>query len=97
MADLGLASCKPHSSRYMGQTYDQKDCVGPHYDQRQDCQSCIVGLGQHFYQQYGGCMEEMEVVIIDSVQPGNHDLLDLKEDEWVHRLRTIEHMRAMEG
>ena len=34
----------------------------------------------------------MEIVIIDSVQPGNHDLLDQKEEEWMHRLRTMDIM-----
>ena len=34
----------------------------------------------------------MEIVIIDSVQPGNHDLLDRKEEEWIHRLRTMDNM-----
>ena len=33
-------------------------------------------------------MEEMELVILDSVEPGNHSLLDVKEEEWIHRLRT---------
>ena len=37
-------------------------------------------------------MEEMEVVIIDSVQPGNHDHLDRKEEDWIHRLRTVDNM-----
>ena len=37
-------------------------------------------------------MEEIEVVIIDSVQPVNHDLLDQKEEEWIHGLRTMEYM-----
>ena len=62
-----LASCKAHSYKYVGQTYDQRGFVGRHYGHRQDCQSGIVGLAKHFYQQHGGCKEEMEVVIIDSV------------------------------
>ena len=37
-------------------------------------------------------MDDMEIVIIDSVQPGNHDLLDQKEAEWIHRLRTMDIM-----
>ena len=37
-------------------------------------------------------MDDMEIVIIDSVQPGNHDLLDQKEEEWIHRLRTMDIM-----
>ena len=59
-----LASCKAHSSKYVGQTYDQRGFVGRHYGHRQDCQSGVGGMGQHFYQQHRGCMEEMEVVII---------------------------------
>ena len=37
-------------------------------------------------------MDDMEIVIIDSVQPGNHGLLDQKEEEWIHRLRTMDIM-----
>ena len=40
----------------------------------------------------GGCLEQIEIIIIDSVQPGNHPLLDQKEEEWIHRLRTMYHM-----
>ena len=34
----------------------------------------------------------MELVIIDSVEPGNHSLLDQKEEEWIQRLRTMDSM-----
>ena len=37
-------------------------------------------------------MEEMELVIIDSVEPENHSLLDVKEKEWIQRLRTMDIM-----
>jgi hypothetical protein len=37
-------------------------------------------------------MEDMELVIIDSVEPGNHSLLDVKEEEWKQRLRTMDTM-----
>ena len=37
-------------------------------------------------------MDEMEVVIIDSVEPGNHPLLDQKEEEWIHKLKTMDYM-----
>ena len=50
------------------------------------------GLGQHFQQAHGGNVDQMEIIIIDSVQPGNHPLLDQKEEEWIHRLRTMDHM-----
>ena len=33
-----------------------------------------------------------EVVIIFSVQAGNHNLLDKKEEEWIHRMRTMDYM-----
>ena len=33
----------------------------------------------------------MEVVSIHSVQPGNHYLMDQKEEDWIHRLRTMEY------
>ena len=87
-----LARCKSHQCRYVGQSFDQRGFVGRHYGHRQDCQSGVGGLGQHFFQHHGGDMEDMEIVIIDSVQPGNHDLLDRKEEEWIHRLRTMDNM-----
>ena len=87
-----LSRCKSHNLRYIGQTFDKRGFVGRHYGHRQNCQSGIGGLGQHFYQNHGGCMEEMEIVIIDSVQPGNHQLLDQKEEEWIHNLRTMDYM-----
>ena len=37
-------------------------------------------------------MEEMELVIIDSIEQGNHSLLDDKEEEWIHILRTMDSM-----
>ena len=37
-------------------------------------------------------MEDLEIVIIDRVQPGNLDLLDRKEEEWIGRLRTMDNM-----
>ena len=50
------------------------------------------GLGQHFFADHGGCVQDMEVVIIDSVEPGNHSLLDQKEEEWIQRLKTMDNM-----
>ena len=87
-----MARCKSHNQRYIGQTFDQRGLVGRHYGHRQDCQSGVGGLGQHFHQHHGGDMEEMELVIIDSVEPGNHSLLDQKEEEWIQRLRTMDSM-----
>ena len=77
---------------YVGQTYDQRGFVGRHYGHRQDCRAGVDGLGQHFKEYHGGSLEELEIVIIDSVQPGNHQLLDKKEEEWIHRLRSMDHM-----
>ena len=87
-----MARCKSHDQRYIGQTFDQRGLVGRHYGHRQDCQSGVGGLGQHFYHHHGGSMEEMELVIIDSVEPGNDSLLDVKEEEWIQRLRTMDTM-----
>ena len=66
--------------------------MGRHYGHRQDCQPGVGGLGQHFRQAHGGNMDDLEITIIDSVQPGNHLLLDQKEEEWIHRLRSMEYM-----
>ena len=61
--------------------------MGRHYGHRQDCQTGIGGLGQHFKQYHGGSLDEL-----DSVQPGNHELLDRKKEEWIHRLRSMDHI-----
>ena len=87
-----IASCKCHKLTYVGQTYDQRGFVGRHYGHRQDCQTGVGGLGQHFNQMHGGSLDELEITIIDSVEPGNHRLLDQKEEEWIHRLRTMDYM-----
>ena len=34
----------------------------------------------------------MEITIIDSVAPGNHDQLDFKEEFWIYQLRTMDTM-----
>ena len=86
-----IARCKSHNLKYVGQTFDQRGFVGRHYGHRQDCQTGVGGLGEHVHQAHGGNMDDLEVIIIDSVQPGNHPLLDQKE-EWIHRLRTMEYM-----
>jgi hypothetical protein len=49
-----------------------------HYGHRQDGQTGVGGLGQHLHQAHGGNMDDLEITIIDSVQPGNHLLLDRK-------------------
>ena len=54
-------------------------------------------LGQHFFADHGGCVEDMEVVIIDSVEPGNHSLLDQKEEEWIQRLKTMDNITWAKG
>ena len=87
-----LAVCKSHNLRYIGQTFDQRGFVGRHYGHRQDCKTGVGGLGQHFHQHHGGSLEELEITIIESVQPGNHPLLDQKEEEWIHRLKTMDYM-----
>ena len=87
-----IAECKSCNLRYVGQTFDQRGFVGRHYGHRQDCQTGVGGLGQHFHQQHGGDMEDLEITIIDSVEPGNHPLLDQKEEEWIHKLKTMDYM-----
>ena len=37
-------------------------------------------------------MKELVITIIDIVEPGNHSLLDRKEEEWIHRLKTMDHI-----
>ena len=87
-----LARCKAHNLRYVGQTFDQRGFIGRHYGHRQECLTGVGGLGEHFFADHGGCVEDMEVVIIDSVEPGNHSLLDQKEEEWIQRLKTMDNM-----
>ena len=52
-----------------------------------------MGNGIHFQQFNGGCTDEKEVIIIYSVEPGNHTLFDRKEEEWIHGLRTMDYMK----
>ena len=66
------------------------DTMGIDKTAKMEWMDCRVGL--HFQQQHGGCTDEMEVTIIDSVEPGNHKLLDRKEEEWIHRLRNMDYM-----
>ena len=87
-----LAECSACNTNYIGQTFDQRGFVGRHYGHRQDCKAGVGGLGQHFHQHHAGSMEELVITIIDSVEPGNHSLLDRKEEEWIHRLKTMDHM-----
>ena len=64
--------------------------VGRHFDHRQDCQTGIGGLGQHFEQVHGGSLDELEITKIDTVEPANHQLLDQKKDKLIHRLGTMD-------
>jgi hypothetical protein len=86
---ISIARCKCHDITYVGQTY--KGFVGRHHGHRQDCLAGIGGLGQHFKQFHGGSLDQLEIVLVDSVQPGNHELLDRTEEELIHRLRRMEH------
>ena len=63
--------------------------AGRHYGHwhRQDCQS-----GAALLQALWWMYEEMVLVIIDSVEPGNHSLLVVREEEWMNRPRAMDSM-----
>ena len=39
-----------------------------------------------------GSTETLQLIMIDSVAPGNHKELDKKEAKWIHQLKTMEDM-----
>ena len=64
--------------------------MGRHYGHRKHCQT-VVG-GQHFHKAHDGNMDNLEITIIESVQHGNHLLLNQKEDLWICRLMSMEYI-----
>ena len=49
-----------------------------------DCKAGKGGLG--YFKHHGGSVE----TIIDTVEPGNHSELDIKEEAWIYRLKTLD-------
>ena len=43
-------------------------------------------------QAHGRNMDDLGVIMIDTVQPGNHPMLDQKEEDSSHRLRITDYM-----
>ena len=92
-----FAQCSEHpGSSYVGQTFAEKTATSRgglykrHAGHRRDCASGTGGLGAHYKLCHGGSTNTMRITIIDSVAPGNHKLLDHKEEFWIYQLRTMD-------
>ena len=59
---------------------------------RAECKSGKGGLGKHFKEHHGGSTASLQLIVIDSVAPGNHKGLDEKEAKWIHQLKTMDDM-----
>ena len=46
----------------------------------------------HFKNKHGSSTENLQLIVIDSVAPGNHKELDEKEARWIHQLKTMGEM-----
>ena len=88
-----LATCLACKSDYVGQTWQKRGLSGRHLGHRAECKAGTGGLGSHFKEKHGGSTDNLQLVIIDSVAPGNHKDLDAKEARWIHQLKTMEDMR----
>ena len=93
------AVCTEHpEASYIGQTFSERTATSRgglykrHAGHRRDCASGTGGLGAHYHEHHGGSTATMEITIIDSVAPGNHDQLDFKEEFWIYQLRTMDTM-----
>ena len=87
-----LATCLLCKSDYVGQTWAKKGMRGRHLGHRSECKSGSSGLGKHFKEKHGGSTDTLQLIIIDSVKPGNHEALDKKEAKWIHQLKTMDDM-----
>ena len=94
-----FAVCRDHpNAAYVGQTFAAKSANSRgglykrHAGHRRDCSSGTGGLGAHYFEHHSGSTDSMQLTIIDSVAPGNHDSLDYKEEFWISQLRTMDTM-----
>ena len=76
----------------MGQTWQKKGMRARHLGHRAECKNGNSALGLHFKNHHGGSTESMQLIIIDSVAPGNHKELDEKEAKWMYQLKTMDEM-----
>ena len=91
--------CSEHpEAGYVGQTYSEATANSKgglykwHCGHRADCKSGTGGLGSHYFTHHGGSTETMDIVVIDSVEPGDHEGLDRKEEYWIYQLKTLDTM-----
>ena len=87
-----LATCLVCKSDYVGQTWRKEGMRARHRGHRAECKTGNSALGLHFKNHHGGSTDSMQLVIIDSVAPGNHKELDEKEARWIQQLKTMEDM-----
>ena len=65
---------------------------GRHLGHRQECKNGTAGLGSHYKEHHGGSTNSLQLIVIDSVTPGDHKSLDEKEAKWIHQLKTMDDM-----
>ena len=87
-----LGTCLACKSDYVGQTWTSEGLRQRHRGHRAECKSGTSGLRKHFKEKHGGSTETLQLIVIDSVAPGNHKELDKKEAKWIHQLKTMEDM-----
>ena len=85
--------CTTHSEcLYVGQTVDGRGMYGRHAHHREEIKLGKGGLGEHYHSQHSDSTDTLQITIIDSVKPGNHALLDQKEERWMYNLRALDFM-----
>ena len=87
-----LATCLLCKSDYVGQTWTKEGLRSRHLGHRTECKNGKSGLGLHFKNHHGSSTDHLQLIVIDSVAPGNHKELDEKEARWIHQLKTMEEM-----
>ena len=89
-----MSRCTEHplSSTYVGQSFSEGGLYKRHAGHKLDCKAGKGGLGEHYDQHHGGNVDTMEITIIDCAPPGNHALLDHKEEFWMYQLKSLEEM-----
>ena len=50
--------------------------------QSRDCVKGNGGRGAHYHELHGGSTATMQIAIMDSFAPGQHDMLGFKEEFW---------------
>ena len=82
-----LVTCQKCSGQYVGKS--TQAFTRRHSGHKQEIKNRIGGLGQHYGGQQGCGYENLRVMIIETVQNGNPDLLAKREIFWQNQLRCF--------